>query len=568
MEDNAPQDIIDFEKRIIDRNNARLAEQRIDQSFLDNTYDLTLIKKAAYQMRTNFAARMINAVTQQLVSNLPKVYLTANADNDTAKKSTNKISDELNMWVAYLLRQSSNPFEQTFKNFNYRGESWLYVPHNAEIAKGGESEYGLPVHFIMFDPMVVFSDPNEEVDGEPTKVMVKFETTVADIRARYPFWQTDKNDSAKCMFKLYFDKKKSFASADGDPLFTDKKGNLVSGSGERPNIYKCVPFGHMYSGWGFESQGRDPELLAYSRIRMIRDLITEDSQVRSDQLYNFHTFAHRSKTLYLPAGGELNADWAAAFQNEPDKLNVLQLPEGASPDWFKVEDSQLFDASAFAYADRIRMDLGQEFPSPLQGGTGTSSGREANILSGNALAVYDCALENTALIWAKGFMKALKIADAMGILPDGLSKEDVKRAGILTVDLRNDDPVARDRQISMGSQLVDAGKRSLKTFLMRDMRMTETEADEEIDNILMEKIMLQSPELAAFLGYKAAEKSGMADELNAFRQMREGNTGIETGNPIGSKGGEKRQGNIKTETGRQMVDVSNSAYGTRTPAVR
>jgi hypothetical protein len=119
----------------------------------------------------------------------------------------------------------------------------------------------------------------------------------------------------------------------------------------------------------------------------------------------------------------------------------------------------------------------------------------------------------------------------------------------------------------MGSTLVDNGKRSLKTFLMKDMRMTEEEADEEIDNILEDKIILQSPEIAAFLGYKAAQKSGMADELQAYKEQvaAQGKkpAQIETSSPIGSKGGEPRKMNIKTETGRQMVDVSNSAYGQR-----
>jgi len=566
-----PKYVEEFQSEMKARHGNRLSQQRTDQEFLENTYPLFLIKKKDYQMRTNFAARMINAITQQLISNLPKVYVEPNADTDVAKKATRGIGIVLNKWVSTLLRQPSNLFEKTFKNYNYRGDAWLYIPHNQDMLVNPYPET-MPIHFISYDPMVVFSEPNEEIDGEPQRVLVEYEQNVSYVQKAYPLWGNPKQRSStsktnnKAKFIFYFDKKKSFAAADDEPLFRDREKQLLDGTGERGNPYDCVPFVHLYSGWGFEDFKRSPELLTYSRIRMIRDLITEDSQVRSDQLYNFHTFAHKSKTLYVVGGAEVGADWDAAYKNEPDKLNLIRLPEGSAPDYFKVEESQLFDAAAFAYADRIRADLGIEYPIPLQGGTGTSSGREANILSGNALALYDCAVENTALLWSKGLLKALRVASAVELLPEGITDDDLKRIGEILVDLRSDDPIARDRAINMGSTLVNEGKRSLKTFLMQDMRMTVEEADEEIDNILTEKIMLQSPEIAAFLGFKAAQKSGMADELQAFREMQGGATPqITTGSAIGSQGGEPRQGNIKTQTGREMVDVGMTSTGQRTP---
>lgn len=570
MSDSTPEDIKNFITQMKDRHSSRLQEQRTDQTFLKNNYALVLIKKQEYQMRTNFAARMINAITQQLISNKPKAYISPRADSDAAKTSSKKISILLNKWIVNLLHQPSNPFEQTFKNFNYRGDSWLYTPHNALLANYGEGWRKdfpeiLPAHFIMYDPMVVFSEPNEEVDGEPARVLVEFERDVSDVQQFYPEWSNPGNGSKKAIFTLYFDKKRSYAEAAGEPLFRDKKKKLIQGTGERENLYGCIPFVHMYSGWGFEDEKRDPELLSYSRIRMLRDLITEDSQVRSDQMYNFHTFAHKSKTLYIPAGQETSADWDAAYKNEPDKLNLIHLPEGANPDWFKVEDSQLFDASAFAYADRVRSDLGQEYPAPLRGAGGTSSGREANILSGNAVAIYDCAVSNTSLLWAKGFMKALRVLSSMEMLPEGINEDDIKRIGEVDIDMRTDDPVERDRDIKMGEIAVNAGHRSLKRHLMEDWRMTEEEAEDEIDNILTERIMLQSPEIAQFLGFKAAEKSGMAEELRAYLETQANTKQVKTGNQIGSKGGEPRQGNIKTETGMEQMDVSNSAYGQRSP---
>ena len=178
-----------------------------------------LIKKKEYQMRSNFAARMINAVTQQVVTNLPKIYVKPNADNATAKASTMKIAEVLNRWVYYLLRQPVNPFEQTFKNYCYRGDSWLYTPHDMKWI-GHEKEMGdsMPVLFLPHDPMIMFSEPNDEINGEPSKVLIKYEQKVSYIHQEYPFWTNPKGTSPtdkinnRALFLFYFDGKKSFAS--------------------------------------------------------------------------------------------------------------------------------------------------------------------------------------------------------------------------------------------------------------------------------------------------------------------------------------------------------------------
>jgi len=557
--------------QVEERHSQRLAEQRKDQDFYENEYPLKLIKKVDYQMRTNFSARMINGITQQLISNLPKAYVKAKADTTVSGESSKKVASAFNHWVELLLNLPINIFEEAFKNYNVRGENWLYTPHNAMIANY-EGDWRkdfpdvLPLHFILYDPLVVFSEPTEEADGEPSRVAVSYKRPVSDILRHYPKWTNKNNRKSydQAEFFLYFDNEMSYAEADDEPLFRNKKGKLLNGGGERKNPYGCVPFTHLYSGWGKTTSEMKPDLLAYSRIRMLRELITEDSQVRSDMLYNFHGFAHRSKTLYVPAGGEVAPGWKESYKNDPDKLNVIYLPEGANPGWFKADESLLFDAPAFAYADRVRADLAQEYPSPLRGGTGTSSGREADILRGAGLSIYDCAVENTAKLFERGFAKALKVCEAVDRLPRGLVADDLERYTNIEVDLRTDDPVSRDRLINMGSTLVNEKKRSLKTFLIKDMRMTEDEAEEEIDRILEEMVTINSPDVAEFLGFKAAQKAGMAEELAAWKEVRAGG-GINTGSQIGSRGGEPRRGNIRTDTGREQVDVALTSTGQRRP---
>jgi hypothetical protein len=322
----------------------------------------------------------------------------------------------------------------------------------------------------------------------------------------------------------------------------------------------------MYSGWGTETKDMNPEDLAYSRIRMIAELIMEESQVNSDMMYNFHGFAHKSKTLYVIGGSELDKNWRDEYKgNEPDQLHVLRLPEGASPDHFKVDESQLFDEAAFAYAGTVANRLASEFPAPIRGMATGTSGRQEDILRGAGLSVYDCAVDNTAKLWARAFEKSLKVMKSMDLIPDGVSKKDIEKVKSVTVTVKADDPIERDRLITMGRVLVNEGKRSLKTFLIKDMGMTEEEAEEEMIEIDSDAYMRNNPEIAQFIGFKAAQQSGMADELEQYKQMvaQQGQAPPITSGGIGSQGGEPRSLNIKTPTGAEQVDVALTQGGAR-----
>ena len=150
------------------------------------------------------------------------------------------------------------------------------------------------------------------------------------------------------------------------------------------------------------------------------------------------------------------------------------------------------------------------------------------------------------------------------MLPKGLRENDCESYSELNVEIRKDDLVARDRKVMAGRVLVNEGMKSLRMFLIEDRGLTQEEAEKEIDEILAEKIMLQSPEILAFLGAKAAERSGMADELEAYRQAQQGKTPpINIGSQIGTRGGQPRSGNIRTPTGMEQSDVAMSGYGVR-----
>jgi hypothetical protein len=567
------QEIRDFHQyQTKTRHNLKLGEQQIDQTFWDDTYLLPLVKKPDYILRTGFVAEMINGITQLLIGDNPKLYVTSRKDTDASKKASSRIASEGNRFLKILLRDKFSPYRESFKKFNIRGEAWIYTPHNELCAKwnGNDSWYDkypdlLPVQFISYDPMVVFADPNEEVDGTPVRVVLSYERTAGELKSKYPNWNrkphqdTQSTDNDKVKFMFYIDKEQMYAEADEVEIF------------HRPNIYGFVPLTHSFAGFGIETVDKDPSKMALSRIGMVRDGIVEESTIRSDIYFNMHRYAHKFRTLYLPAGTETNKDAFASYMENPDGINEVKLPQGTDPSWFKVDETQEFSPQVYAYADRVFARQTMMYPLALRGAGGGSSGRQDDLSTSSGLAIYQCVVENNNLLWARAMDNAFKVMFKVpNLRTPNLQEGDNNSYSEISVDLKRDDLVDRDRKIGNGRISVTQGQRSLRTHLIKDYGMTAEDADDEIDNILAERIMFQSPDIAAFLGFKAAEKSGMADELNAYKQAevdkKVNPAKIEMGSAIGSKGGEPRQGNIKTQTGAEMPDVSNSSYGVRSPA--
>uniref|UniRef100_A0A6M3KZ29 Portal protein n=1 Tax=viral metagenome TaxID=1070528 RepID=A0A6M3KZ29_9ZZZZ len=551
-------EIIEFKKDMVGRRHGkRLEEQRIDQTFFDDTYPLLLIKDSKYQIRTGFVAGMVNGVTNQLVKDVPRVYTKPRKDTATSKEAAARVAAELNRWARYLSFMPSNPYRQSFKNKLVRGEDWIYVVHNEFLAKYDgkwQTDFPdmMPVRFIRYDPLVVFADPSEEVDLLAKRVVVPYRRSAGDIAANYPNWRQGKHaDSEKLDFLFYFDEDLSYAQVGNDEeLFW------------RDNPYGICPFIHGYSGWGIEDQEKSPDLLAFSRVRMSRDKIIEGSSISSDFAYSFHMFAHKHQTLINRSGEEMGPNILKEYRPRPDALSVLTIPPGAE---LQKPEDKFFDAPAFAYASMVRQDLMMEYPGALRGIPSGSSGRQEDLQRSAGLALYDSPVDSTNNQWAKAMEVGLKIAYKIpDMIPPNLKPNDINQFSQIEVDVRTDDPIERDRKLMAGRTMVVDGLRSIKSFLEKDVGMTEEEAEDEVAEILAEKYLLGSPDIAAFIGAKVAEKSGMADELNAYKEAMGGETGkspLESG--IGNQGGPPRRGNIKTQTGLEQSDVGMNTMGTR-----
>jgi hypothetical protein len=562
-------EIIEFKDWVIGRNSAKIKEQELDQSFFDDTYELPIpvFVDKKYILRTGFVAGMANSITQQVISYQPKVY--TDSRNKGSLDGANRIASLCNKWCKTLSKQSVNPFRDTFKTLTFtRGESWIYIPHDDELMRldGWQELYPdrLPVYFMMIDPSVVYHEPSEDIDGKPRRVVLSYKRSVGDLKANYPNWKppVGTKTSDQLDFWMYVSKDVRYAEVDEKPLYMNNTGKLMNGDGMMSNPYGLVNFVHRYTGYGSDSKDKDPSTLAFTRTRMIRDKIKEDAAMATDFRYNQSELVWKIRNIYWPIDREKPENLFAEYNSRPGAINVIHVPSGVEP---KVEESRSLGADAYAYRNFVKSDLNMEHPASIRGMASGTSGRQEDILGAAGLAMYDSPVEAISSLWAEAFDIAIKICslNELKILPAGLKEGDKDSYTDLRIDLKKDDLVARDRMVMAGRTMVNDGQLSLRSHLIKNVGMTEEEADDEIDEILSEKYMFQSPEIAAFLGAIAAQNSGMADRLEAYKQAINGTPNINVGTPIGSKGGQPRTGNIQSETGMNMADVGNTGGGIR-----
>ncbi len=558
-------EIQEFATYMTQRHQERISEQTTDLSFFRDDYVLPLLTpditnkinpNEKYIIRTGYVAEMENGITQQTISPKPRVFTEARSKGK--QDGADRIATVGNKWAKILSGYSSNPFEETFKDTFQNGEAWIYVVHNEELAKYSgdwreDKPDSIPVHFIVYDPTVVFSEPNEEIDGIPKRVIVQYERMIGDIKAHYPDWTPKdgmKKDDAKVKFILYFEDKQSYAEADGKELFN------------RPNIYKIVPLIHAYSGWGKVTADRDPALLAYSRIRMMRDKIVEDSQMASDFQKNIHEYAWKARTLYMPDGTPFNPETAFKdYHPEAGSLSVVYLPMGSNRDDFKVDETQVFGADVFAYRDRVKADLAAEYPLSMRGVATGSSGRQEDILRTMGLAMYDAPLNSCSRMWARAFDMAFKICKIVpDMIPPDVKEEDVDSYSELRVDLKKEDPNELSRKSADGDLKYTHGIIDLETNLIEYQGRTKDEAKQIIAKMMAFNVMNNDPIIKTLIAQQVAQEMGVEDKYNQMsQQMTEQASGKTSGmNPtvnVGARGGAPRQGNIQTPTGMNQAGM-------------
>ncbi len=541
-------------------------EQGIDQSYIDDSFLIEELKDTS-PLRSGLGDKIVSTAAEQLVTNLPQVFIKTDKKGDI--DSANNLSREVNeIWVPSLQRQLPNIFKEIVKNKIARGESYIQLAHNESWVIKDRKRYGMPVLFMAPEPMVIYGSPEEDDcgwipnTGVPNRVVIFYERQPRDVLLHYPSWTNPLKKGEKSQEKQtsefwgYIDKDVRYFEADGEALLQ---------GGIQPNIYGFVPFVRKFSGFGKRSPTGSLSDLIVSDIRRSRGLLREECVLRSDIASILHTFAHKPVTVIVPQDTVINeAEFRKQFNLGSSTLNILYLPEPHEIQW-GVGDNMLPTREVFAHLSEVKSEIRERYPFLMVGFPMGSSGRQQDLTSMGAMRRYDTVTENSEDEVATAIEMALTISGKVPKLrPDSIKKKDLEIPFRCKVVLKAEDPVENDRKATLGSRLYQQGEIDLETNLIKYQGYTITEAEDIITNILVERVTLNSPEIAELLGLKAAERAGMMDELKILRDRQkqmEGGGGL--GQQVGMAEMAQRTGETKTPSGFQMIDEALRNRGQR-----
>jgi len=542
-------------------------EQKTDQGYIDDTFLVEEVREPHVPVRSGFGSRMVNAPAEQIITSNPQAFIKVLKGKAEAGERIAKVINQ--QWLPRLSRLNPNPFKEYVKDLLGRGEAYIQVVHNANWVTGGRVRRGLPVLFLIHDPMVIYGSPEEDDNGVPERVLVFYERQYKDVILRYPDFTNPKgagigdNKDLRVSWFEYWDKNDRYFEADSEPI--------LQGSVQK-NIYGLVPFARKYSGFGRRSPEGKLEDLIVSDIKMTRDLIKEECIKRSNIASIENIFAHRPRTIIYD--GEINEEQVREFNWGAYDLNILQ---NVDPAKIKIDIDEQVTPPPEMYMSlaTIRSELNQRNPFIMAGFPQGASGRQQDLSSMSAMRRYDTVIENTQNAFATAIEMAFQILKRVPTLVDGIEgwqKDDLDVIFECEVKLRAEDPIEEDRKATLGDRLWMQGNGAidLETFHTEFLGYTQDESKEIKAAMLVDKLTLFNPDVAQVMGMIFAEEAGMDKYIEEAQKrsmmMQEQQKGLQKAPPATTQ--ERIGGEAKTPLGKEMMDTALGSKGSRRPPQR
>jgi len=491
-------------------------EQREDKLYIDDKFPVPEVRHPHKPRRMGFGRRMVDAPADEIITSNPQVFVTVVKGR---KEAESRIAELFNGWFDILRRQNPNPIKESVKNPLARGENFIQLLHNRNWVtnpvkkdKAGLPVFdksGMPIHFLVPEPMVVYASPEEDENGMPLEVLVIYEKQPRDVIADYPHLTSLKDRKGKgkrIKWLEYWRKDALYIEADKIPIT----------NGVQKNPYGFPPFVRRYSGFGKRSPDGELADLIISDIRFARGLLYDEAVVGSDISSQIHTFAHAPVVLLLK--GEANIDrMKKTFSLGAYGFSVIDHLGDDLID-FKIGERIQPSVESFNHYERILRQLHERCPFLLAGFPFGTSGTQQRMTLTERARRYLPILENTQTSWATAFEKAFEMMKRIpGLKPDGLQEGDLDCVIKCEVRLKAPDPVAENRLSLMGSRLLLNGEIDPIRNLIEFKGKTRAEAEDTVVDALAWRAVTSNPDILDLIGLRTAEKSGMLDQLKEIK---------------------------------------------------
>lgn len=549
----------DYKKYITDRFSALRKEQSIDDMFYRDKFNVPQIADPVTLQRTGTASRLIDSPAEHIITANPQAFRINAKGTKGEEQHSVKITEMINeKWVYALKHGNPDLFKEFVKKLLLRGDAYIRLFHNEKWVTGEQERAGLPVLFAVPDSMTIFSEPEDEVDGVPQHVMVIYSRSPTLVHLRYPSWSNPKNAGNGNRNVVEWIE---YWTSDKREFYADEELVL-----ETENVYGFVPFIHKLSGFGSLSPDGKLEDLIVGRLRYSRERLERECAIVSSIDWVIHNFANRSFDAMITQPNVDEGVFETLEENYKVGTGLMhKIPYGVE---VKSAVSELPEPQIFAYLAAVKNEIDKEDPLVMAGIPIGESGRQQDMTQIAALRRYDTVVENTEYAFGQALGMALKICE---IVPGLYPSEDIPKEAIdgnyqVTVKLKAADPLENDRKATLGSRMLAQGEIDPITNLVEFKGYTLEKAHQIMRDILKWKVLLFSPDVAELIGLRAAEQSGMAEQLQMLKMRRQQ---IEKRGALGEVPSPTMQnrmaGETKTPGGMEMIDMALSQKGARKP---
>lgn len=525
-------EIGEFAQNLIQFNSLRTKEQKTDQSYYNDDFDVR-IPAPFHIIRTGSAARIVDNIVNHIETVNPQVSVHPKKTTQKSRESANKVSRFLNV----LVRKIRPEITEALWNAALRGEGIFQIQFNNDAYKKNGKNYvytgdEMPVIVTAPDPLIVFTWPYDVF--LPEQVVKSFDMIPMLVHKLYPTVVKPKDKEA-LTYMAYFDAQQKYFKVD----------DYAVDGGLKTNILKFCPFVHFYAGFGKRSPSGEPETLAVGRLRKIRNILVEECEVES----------RIDSIIALYANPIVQIEQIALDAGEADLEQLKKMVIGpgqtvVTPFGYKqtIYTPEVATAQLFAHLGSIKQRLGLEDPPLLSGaGYARASGRQEDIEYGIVQKKHAKLVQNLEMALSLTLGRVLQVLDTVPqalpitvigettqdgervVKEDTINKEDIDGYYECTVKLNPEEAVENDRNFMKHRILVNEGRESWKRFIVEGMGKTEDEADEIIAETLAEQAVRDDPMMRAARTQEALERMGMQrfikkaqEDTEMQRRLQEG----------------------------------------------
>ena len=434
--------------------------------------------------------------------------------------------------IRWNIQQTTNYLRDAAKDMGTKGEAFIKVvwDENALGAAVDEKDEEkrqqamlerMPLKILAREPSNCYPSP-DHVDCQPVDMIEQYTIMSGQIQRIWPKWRPGSSSNIPTVFTEYWDREALCFLADGVPV-TD---------GVEENTYGCVPYCHVYSGYGHRDADNSPESLAVGIFQHSLDLLMQQCRDFS-YLDKAEAFASLPMLL-LPGNKEDYEQGGKSLVPKPGQVTYTGDFQGevAKVVW-AANNLPAGIMQAIAVHDAM---LSKSQPQVLRGEApkGLESGYPLAMMIGEARLEFGIPLENLQTLFSRScnlvrtiirdvVKEEVPIWGTNGVIT--LNPSDCEGAYRVSVEFDATTPEAAANRALILQRLRQGGDIS---------RQTALELNPMIKNPAKESIRIDAeslskhPAIQRMIALKAAKAKYGQEEAMAIEQaMTEGEEGAE-----------------------------------------